>query len=99
MEFLLTLQVVIAYIGSTCQSPGPEQIIVIIGLIFSIIGFSIFSGGIIIYPLTMFLIELVVSGASVESIAAAVVSHFGTSGLSIEVISKMVDAIRSVLGC
>jgi hypothetical protein len=98
VEPLLIVQILIAT-GSACQSPDPGQVVIIIGLVTSIIGFTFFSGGLVICPLTMLLIELVISGASLESITAAVLTHFGTSASSIEVVSKMVDAIRSVLGC
>jgi hypothetical protein len=93
---------IITVLGSavnSCQSPDPGQIIMILALVASIIGFTVFSGGLIIYPLTVLLIEMVTTGASVEAISGAVVAQFGSSVGSVQVVSNLVDAIRSVLSC
>jgi hypothetical protein len=94
LEILLLGSVV----GDACQAPNPIELALIIALISGIGVFSIASG-LAIVSVVNTIVALLLSGASVGAIVAAISGDAVVTSGSLEVITQMVIMIKGILGC
>jgi hypothetical protein len=100
LEFIQVFQVVIGQVqaGGVCHSPNPFELTLIVALIGGIGVFSVGSG-IAIVSMANTIVALLISGASIGAVVAAVSGNAAATGGSLEVITQMVLTIKGILGC
>lgn len=81
-----------------CHNPTPLEIAAIVALILGlgIVGASSF---ISVLGLAVTLVPLILSGASFETIGAAIAVHLGNIAVSTEIVAAIYRGIKSILGC
>ncbi len=81
-----------------CPNPNPLQFLLIVALVGGCVVFS-GAGAVAIASISTTIIGLIIGGASVATIAAAVTGDVAVAGGSLEIIAGMVYAIKGILGC
>lgn len=89
---------IIGRVGSSCAEPSWWQFLIIIGLV-AASGLFVASAGVGIAGIATTLVGLIMAGASLDAIAAALGGHLGVAGSSLNILSILIGAIRGVLGC
>jgi len=84
--------------GLVCHNPNPLQFLLIVALVGGCVVFS-GAGAVAIASIATTMIGLIITGASVATIAAAVTGDVAVAGGSLEIIGGMVYAIKGILGC
>jgi hypothetical protein len=100
LEFIQVFQVVIGQVqaGGACHSPNPFELTLIVALMGGIGVFSVASG-IAIVSMANTIVALLISGASIGAVVAAVSGNAAATGGSLELITQMVLTIKGILGC
>lgn len=100
MTFLEVNQIVIAQViaDSYCSNPSIPQYAAIIALI---LGSGVISvvGGISILALATTLTTLILSGANIEALTAAIAAQLGAVATSTEIVAYLYQGIKNILGC
>jgi hypothetical protein len=100
LELIQLSQLVIGQvqIGAACHAPNAFELTLIVALMGGIGVFSIASG-IAITSMASTIVGLLLSGASVSAIVAAISGNAAATGGSLELITHMVFMIKAILGC
>lgn len=100
LELIQLSQIVIGqvYAGAACHAPNPFELTLLVALIGAVGVFSVGSG-IAIVSMASTIATLLVSGASISAVVAAISGNATATGVSLEVITQMVLIIKGILGC
>lgn len=100
MNFLEVKQIVITQVitDSYYSNPSLPQFTAIIALI---LGFGIITviGGISIVALASTVTTLILSGANIEALTAAIAVHLGGVATSTQIVAQLYQGIKDILGC
>lgn len=90
--------IIMGQVGSSCANPSVWQLSIIIGLVASS-GLILASTGVGLLGIANILVGLIMAGASLDAIAAALTTHLVVVGSSIGILAPLISAIRGILGC
>lgn len=90
---------VILAFGETCSAPNPLQWGIIIGLVATAGLVAIAAAGVTTASIATTIVTMIMAGASIETIAAAIAGDAATGGNLVAVIGTIVVAIKGVLSC
>ena len=98
MNEIQVTQILAEVATSACATPGIFEFAAIVALIIGsgIVGVS---AGISIIGLATTIVSLMLAGANLEAIYAAIAVHLGSTAASIEVFAALYQGIKEILGC
>jgi len=82
----------------TCPDPNPAQWLLIISLI-AASGLLAVASGAAVVAVAATIIPLIIAGATIAEIAAAITGHAALAAGSLEILTGLVIGIRNILGC
>jgi len=91
-------QLIVAQVESSCGEPSAGEIPIIIGLV-AVLGIAFVAAGIGLAEIATTLVGLIMAGASVDAIGAALGAHLTVAGSCLEALGTLVGAILFALGC
>lgn len=91
-------QFIIGQFASSCLEPSWWQLSIIIGIV-AASGVVVTTTGVGLVGIVTTLVTLIMAGASLDTMAAALGTPLSLVGHSVEILTGLIIAIRSVLGC
>ncbi len=89
-------------LASLCHSPNPLEQTAIVALLAAMVGgltVMVPLSAITTVGLASIIVQMIMAGASTEAIAVAIAVQLGNMGVSVEVVSKLVENIQRIMGC
>jgi len=88
--------------ATLCHSPNPIEFMLIGAAVTAMVG-----GLVVLVPasaVTMVfmattIVEMIMAGATLESIAAAIAAPLAAAGISLGLVSQLVEQIKGIMGC
>jgi hypothetical protein len=105
-SFYLLLQfhklTAVGLFATLCHSPNPlESILIVAALAGMVLGLVLLVpvSAVTMIFLANTIVDMIMAGATVESIGAAITAQLGTVGISLQVVSQFVEYIKDIMGC
>ncbi len=105
-SFYLLLQfhklTAVALLATLCHSPNPlESILIVAALAGMVLGLVLLVpvSAVTMIFLATTIVDMIMAGATVESIGAAIAAQLGTVGISLQVVSQFVEYIKDIMRC
>ena len=105
-SFLPLLQfnnlIAVGLFATLCHSPNPIESMLIVAAVAGMVG-----GLVVLVPasaVTMVfmattIVQMIMTGATLESIAGAIAAQLGAVGMSLGLVSQLVEQIKGIMGC
>ena len=104
--FLPLLQVnnltALGLFATLCNNPNPSEFMLIVAAVTGMVGALVVlvpASAITMVFMATTIVEMIMTGATLESIAAAMAAQLGAAGISLGLVSQLVEKIQGIMGC
>ncbi|MEG3893584.1 hypothetical protein QT973_24625 [Microcoleus sp. Z1_A1] len=88
--------------ATLCHSPNQSEFMLIVAAVIGMVGALVVlvpASAVTMIFMATTIVQMIMAGATLESIAAAIAAQLGAVGISLGLVSQLVEQIKGIMGC
>lgn len=88
--------------ATLCNNPNQSEFMLIVAAVTGMVGALVVlvpASAITMVFMASTIVEMIMTGATLESIAATIAAQLGAAGISLGLVSQLVEQIKGIMGC